>query len=207
MAALEQVMAHHEPNPAVVLGRNWNVPEPVAQRCNGACLRVSGRRSGGDVGTAMPGQRTQPASAYVSSRWRTRIHRQLARDRPKTLAHTQREAEIDGNTTLLALLDNILDYPCVPRRWHVPNWETPPPPVLPFEYHVGGTRLKLFSMLSTFARRRMSRPTNCASKFVFRPIRPVRHYCVKLRTNSTYWTSRCKGGCWQPKSLISWSPV
>src|SRR5699024_2050637 len=69
---------------------------------------------------------------------------------PILLGRTRREAEIDSNIALLSLLDEIMNYPGIPKRWHVPYWDTPPPPVLPLEYDINGTRLKLFSMLSTF---------------------------------------------------------
>lgn len=69
---------------------------------------------------------------------------------PVLLARTRREAEIKGNTALFDRLDEILDYPGVPRRWRTSDSHVSPPPVLPLEYAIGGNRLRLFSMLSTF---------------------------------------------------------
>lgn len=48
------------------------------------------------------------------------------------------------------MVDEIMAYPGVPARWRTPEWTTAPPPVLPLEYEIDGTRLRLFSMLSTF---------------------------------------------------------
>ncbi len=148
MAALELVMAHHEPNPAVVVDRNWNV-----LMHNDAMARAFFSIVGD-----MEAMWAQVCPDSEPNLLKLTFHPEGVRDYianwreigPVLLGRTRREAEIDGNVTLSALLDEILDYPGVPKRWLTPKWQTPPPPVLSLEYKTGGTRLRLFSMLSTF---------------------------------------------------------
>lgn len=148
MAALEQVMIHHEPNPAVVLDRNWNVLMHNDAMAS-AFVSLAGDLDSMWAKVCPDSEPNLLKLTFHPDGVRESIvnWREIG---PILLGRTRREAEIEGNTTLLALLDEILDYPGVPRRWHAPSWKTPPPPVLPFEYDIGGTRLKLFSMLSTF---------------------------------------------------------
>ncbi|MDN5874508.1 MAG: hypothetical protein L0H29_09035, partial [Sinobacteraceae bacterium] len=69
---------------------------------------------------------------------------------PLMLLRTRREAESQANEVLAALVDEILDYPGVLRRWRLQDWHQAPPPILPLEYAVGDARLRLFSMIATF---------------------------------------------------------
>lgn len=148
MAALEQVMTHHEPNPAIVVDRNWNV------LMHNDALRRAFLALVGDLDAMWA--RVCPDSE--PNLLKLTFHPEGVRDYilnwreigPLLLGRARREAEMDGNTTLTALLDDIGNYSGVPRRWHTPNWQTPPPPVLPLEYQVGDAQLNLFSMLSTF---------------------------------------------------------
>ncbi len=148
MAALELTLTHHEPNPAVVVDRTWNVLMHNNAFARALFVLV------GDLQTIWPkvcpdGKRNLLKLIFHPGGVRDYIANWLEIG-PMLLGRTRREAEIDGNATLAALLDEILDYPGVPRRCRTPNWQTPPPPVLPLEYKADGTRLRLFSMLSTF---------------------------------------------------------
>jgi len=147
LSALELVLAHHEPNPTVVVDRNWNV-----RMHNKAFARAFTML--GDMETIWA--RTCPDG--IPNLLKLTFHPDGVRDHianwheigPVLLGRTRREADIEGNATLSALLDEIMAYPGVPSRWRTPDWTTPPPPVLPLDYEIDGVRLRLFSMLSTF---------------------------------------------------------
>lgn len=147
LAALELILSHHEPNPTLVVDRHWNI-----RMHNNAVTHMFALL--GDM-PAIWAQVCPDAPPNVLKlmfhpagvrRFITNWH-EIG---PVMIGRTHRDAEIEGNDTLLALIDEILAYPGVPARWRTPDWKTTPPPVLPLEYQVDGTRLKLFSMLSTF---------------------------------------------------------
>jgi transcriptional regulator with XRE-family HTH domain len=145
--ALELLLKHHEPYPAVVVDRAWHLVTG-----NRAVQRVFGLF--GDVEALW--QRVCPdgrrnllkmtlhpegARPYIAN-WRDAA--------PVVIARSRREAEITGSRELKELLDEVLHYPGVPAEWRIPQWNAPTPPVLPLSFERDGMRLNLFSMISTF---------------------------------------------------------
>lgn len=147
-AALERVMAHHEPNPAVVVDRNWRVVMHN-KALHRAFTVLLGDLDAAWARVGPDGERNLLKLVFHPDGARGHIAN-WQEVGPILLGRARREAELDGNTELTALLDEIRAYPGIPKRWHTPEWQMTPPPVLPLEYDVDGTRLRLFSMMSTF---------------------------------------------------------
>ena len=145
--ALKLMLDHHEPNPASVVDREWNL-----LMGNPALVRVFGLV--GDV--AAMWQRVCPDG--VHNVLKVTFHPEGFRPyianfdeaAPVLLNRTRREAAACGSDKLLKLIDEILAYPGIPEAWRAPDWQAPPPPVLPLHLAKGELQLKLFSMITTF---------------------------------------------------------
>jgi transcriptional regulator with XRE-family HTH domain len=145
--ALKLMLDNLEPNPASVVDREWNL-----LMANRALVRVFGLV--GDVATMW--QRVCPDGPH--NVLKVTFHPEGFRPyivnfdeaAPVLLNRTRREAAACGSDKLVKLLDEILAYPGIPEAWRAPDWQAPPPPVLPLELAKGDLRLKLFSMITTF---------------------------------------------------------
>jgi transcriptional regulator with XRE-family HTH domain len=145
--ALQLMLDHSEPNPVSVVDRAWNV-----LMINRAMLRVFSlagdptklwQRVCGD------GPHNVLKMTFHPEGFRPFIVN-FDQAAPVLLNRTRREAAACNSEPLLRLLDEILAYPGIPDAWKVPDWQAPPPPVLPLELARGELRLKLFSMITTF---------------------------------------------------------
>lgn len=145
--ALEMTLKHHEPYPAVVVDREWNLV-----MTNNASLRLFGlldnpialwARTCGDgpqnvLKLTFHPQGLQP---YIAN-W--------ASLGPAMLNRVQREAAgapLSGST---ALLNDLLSYSSVPGHWKHPDWEQPLSPVLSMDIHKSGLTIRLFTMIASF---------------------------------------------------------
>jgi transcriptional regulator with XRE-family HTH domain len=146
-AALKLMLDNLEPNPATVVDREWN----VLMR-NEAAFKVFSlagdleqlwRKVCGD------GPRNILKLTFHADGFRPYIAN-FEEVAPVLLNRTRREAAACGGDALLKLIDEILEYPGIPAAWKAPDWQAPPPPVLPLELARGDLRLKLFSMVTTF---------------------------------------------------------
>lgn len=145
--ALRLMLEHHEPNPATVVDRDWN----LLMR-NDAAQRLLGLA--GDAEAIW--RRVCPDG--VHNVLRLTFHPEGLRPyianfdeaAPVLLNRTRREAAACGSASLLKLLDEVLAYPGIPEAWRAPDWQAPPPPVLPLELAKDGLRLRLFSTITTF---------------------------------------------------------
>jgi transcriptional regulator with XRE-family HTH domain len=145
--ALQLMLENLEPNPALVVDREWN----VLMR-NEAAFRVFSLT--GDLETLWrrvcgDGPRNILKLTFHPEGFRPFIAN-FAEAAPVLLNRTRREAAACGSDKLLHLIDEILAYPGIPEAWRAPDWQAPPPPVLPLELASGDLRLKLFSMITTF---------------------------------------------------------
>jgi len=143
--ALEQLLKHHEPFPAVVVDRAWNLV-----MANDSVSRVFGLLGNLDelydrvCGT---GQRNilkltfhpQGLQPFIAN------FNEIA---PPLLARTAREAL--EHPEVQTVLEEVLSYPGIPARWRVQEVHPLPLPVIPTEFRVGPVSVKLFSMLTTF---------------------------------------------------------
>lgn len=143
--ALELLLKHHEPFPAVVVDRAWNL-----FMTNAAVPRVFGLIGDLDaMWTAVcgDGPRNLLKATFHEAGFRPYIANfdEIA---PPILARTAREAlEHDD---VQAVLDEILRYPGLPRRLQQIDLDTRVPPVLPTHFRVNGIDLRMFSMMTTF---------------------------------------------------------
>lgn len=146
--ALELTLKHHEPYPAVVVDRDWNL---VMQ--NSASLRFFSLL--GDPATIWP--RTCPDGK--PNVMRLTFHSQGLRPYivnweqlgPAMLNRLRREAAmLSGAQGLSALVDELLSYPGIPEQWKIPDWEHPLTPILPMELEKDGMRVSLFTMIAMF---------------------------------------------------------
>jgi transcriptional regulator with XRE-family HTH domain len=140
-AAVERMLEAHEPYPAVVMDRHWNVvainaaagaffgwllaDREVEEPANVIRLIF-------DPGGLRPFIRNwhDIAEALVG-----RVHREAVGGFP------------DAET--VALLEQALAYPSVPTEWRIPDFRTPPLPVVPVEWDKDGLALTYFSTVTT----------------------------------------------------------
>lgn len=145
--ALELTLRHHEPYPAIVVNRDWDMlmTNQAAERMFGAFgdqeamwakVDPSGKRN--VLRHTFHPKGMQP---HIVN-WEEVVTVMLNR--------LQREAAMEpGNTSLKALLDEICAYPGMPKIGAT-IWQAPPPPILPVVVNLNGVVLKTFTMISTF---------------------------------------------------------
>lgn len=145
--ALRFMLDHHEPYPAIVVDREWNLV-----MTNTGLPRLFGLV--GDLEEAVAATCGDgPANVYrltfhpaglrpYISNWS-----QVA---PHLLQRLMRQATDTGSEASQALLEALLADPSLPRQWGGPAFDEPLEPVLPLELSVAGHALRLFSVISTF---------------------------------------------------------
>ena len=143
--ALELMLRHHEPYPAIVIDRSWNV-----FMHNDAITRVFGVL--GDV-EAMWQRVCDDGPRNIL---KLTLHplglqpyiRNLAEIAPAILARVAREA-LDY-PAVSATLEEVLAYPGIPARWRSIDLRAPQAPVISTVIGVGHICLSLFTTLTTF---------------------------------------------------------
>lgn len=140
-AAVERLLDGHEPYPAVVMDRRWNVV-----RTNSAAEQLFGWLLGDRELDEPPNVirfmfHSELLRPYLSN-WEAvaesliqRVHREAVGGVP------DRDA--------VALLDEVLAYPGVPTGWRVPDFRSPPLPVVPVEFEKDGIAVSYFSTITT----------------------------------------------------------
>ena len=138
-AALERVLRHHEPYPAVVMDRHWNVIQT-----NEAAAAMFEFLLDGDAPGDPPNvvrlmfTRLRP---YVANWDQTgealiqRVHREAV------------GGVADAGTR--GLLDEVLALPDVPPEWRRPDFASTSLPLVPVELSKDGVELAYFSMVTT----------------------------------------------------------
>ncbi len=141
--ALEMMLYHHQPYPAVVLDAQWNLV-----MCNAAWEALLATL-GADLWERVGG-RNVVLLCFHPLGLQTRL-RNWDTAATLILARLQREvAAAPANGELRSLLDRVLSMPGLPSQWRSQAWPTLPPPMLQLELDLGPLGLKLFSMISTF---------------------------------------------------------
>jgi transcriptional regulator with XRE-family HTH domain len=138
--AVELLMAQLEPYPVLVLDRHWNT-----LKMNAGANRFLALFPGCDSGTPHNGVRLvfQPQGLrpfienwdVVAARIIRRIHREVA-DNP-------------SDETLKRLLQELLDYPEVPSRWHMSDLGGASPPFLTINYRCKNSTFRFFTFLTS----------------------------------------------------------
>jgi transcriptional regulator with XRE-family HTH domain len=137
-SALERVLAHQEPYPAVVMDRHWDI-----SRANEAAQAMFAFLLDGDV----------PPVANVVRLMFTRLRPFVANfdvTGEALIARVHREAVggiPDPRTT--ALLEEVLAEPGIPPAWRTPDFLVAAPPVLPIEFRKGAVAVSYFSLVTT----------------------------------------------------------
>lgn len=141
-AALERMLAVHEPFPAMVVDRAWNLV--MANRSLPKMFELLGGMDAMAArvgGTNMLRMTLHPEGLrpYILNFDETAAHL-LARSAHEALEHP----------ALDELLREVLRYPGLPGRGRSIDWSTPMMPVLPMRVGLGGIELSLFTTLTTF---------------------------------------------------------
>jgi transcriptional regulator with XRE-family HTH domain len=138
-AALDRVLTRHEPHPAVVMDRYWN----VLLTNDAAAAMFAWLLDGADAG--------DPPNVVRLMFTRLRPHVANWEQTGEALVQrVHREAVggvADAQTT--RLLDEVLALPDVPAAWRTPDFATTPLPILPVELAKGGVEVSYFSLVTT----------------------------------------------------------
>ena len=139
--AVEFILAQHEPYPAIVLDRHWNVLMANAGTERFLALFPECAPPGPANGPRMifHPQGLRPfIEDWEDLAWRLiqRLHREAASN-PADMATR-------------ALLDELLSYPGVPGHWRMPDLERAPAPLLSVAYRHKDRTLRFFSTITTF---------------------------------------------------------
>ena len=138
-AALDRLLEHHEPHPAVVMDRHWNVLRTNRAADALFAWLLDGAPAGEppNVVRLMFG----PLRPHVANWAQTgealvqRVHREAVGGVPDLV--TRR------------LLDEVLARPGIPAAWRRPDFAKTPLPVLPVEFDKDGLERSYFSMVTT----------------------------------------------------------
>jgi transcriptional regulator with XRE-family HTH domain len=139
--AVDSILRHQEPYPAVVMNRHWDIvaSNAAASRVFARFLATPDQPSPLNVVRLMfgptglrPSVRNWEAVAEALVR---RVHREAVGGAP------------DAATA--ALLQEVLAYPGVPSRWRAPDLETPLLPFLPVSFAAPDLELNYFSAITT----------------------------------------------------------
>jgi transcriptional regulator with XRE-family HTH domain len=144
-AAVERLLAHHEPFPAFVVDRGWNLllGNRAAERMVGLLgspeqvwRRVCGDAPPNPFKLTFHPDGLRPLIANIAALG------------PALLARARLEALEEP--AMAALLDVVLAYPGIPARWKLAEPATHPPPVMVVKMRLDGAVLNFFTMLSSF---------------------------------------------------------
>jgi len=139
-AAVDRILAHHAPFPAVVKDRHWNLVtanEP-ARAMFGWLLGERAAEPANVVRLMFDPEGLRPHVANwdeVAGMLIQRVHREAAGGTP----------DLDTRD----LLDEALAQPGVPRAWHTPDFVPAPTPVLPIVFAKDGLTLSYFTMVTS----------------------------------------------------------
>jgi transcriptional regulator with XRE-family HTH domain len=143
-AAVSRMLAHHEPFPAVVLDRHWNITQ-----ANASATAMFAYLLGGPGPGPGPGDKVSNVVRLMFTALRPRVSNwdEIA---PALLQRVHREA-VGGvpDDATRALLDEVLNLPDIPDRWRTPDLDAPLVPVVPVHFDRDGVRVRYFSMVTT----------------------------------------------------------
>jgi transcriptional regulator with XRE-family HTH domain len=138
--ALDTILRHHEPFPAVVLNRHWTILQTntAAQRFFGFLLGSKPALSPNVLRMIFDPEGLRPLITNwesVAERLIHRVHREAIGGVPDV--ETQE------------LLRQALAFPGVPRRFRTPDLETPLSPIVPIGFRKGALTFEYFSTVTT----------------------------------------------------------
>jgi len=143
--ALQRLLTHHEPYPALVMDRGWNL-----LMTNRALERLTALQ--GDPAALWQRTCGDGPRNMLKLTFHPRGLRPLITNMAEVGSHLLSRARLEAleEPAVAQLLDEILAYPDTPARWKVAEPASYTPPVLATQMRLGEVRLNLFTMLSTF---------------------------------------------------------
>lgn len=144
--ALNLILEHHNPYPAIVVDRHWNLLD-----ANRATLSLFSLLGDMDALWKAVGGSTPNIMRLTFHRAGLRpFIENWAELAPLMLQRLQREALADNSPVLQDLLQELQGDPEIPREWIRHNPSQRLAPVVPMALRVGDLSIRLFSMLTTF---------------------------------------------------------
>jgi transcriptional regulator with XRE-family HTH domain len=140
-AALDRMLTAHEPFPAVVMDRHWNV---VSANCAADAFfgwLLGERDVEGPANVIRLMFDPEGLRPFVAN-WEAAAEALIQR------VHREAVGGVPDPETL-ALLDEALAYPDVPSKWLSPDFGTPALPIVPVEFEKDGCALSYFSTVTT----------------------------------------------------------
>ena len=142
--ALDFMLEQHEPFPAFVVDRHWNL-----LRANRGGQRFAGFLLDSPPFEPDPDQPVNLADAFLApepmrplfTNWREVVHH--------FIRGVRADALMDGTEETRALFDRLLGYPDVRAVLDAAPTDGSPDPVLAMDIEKGGTRMRLFTTLAT----------------------------------------------------------
>jgi transcriptional regulator with XRE-family HTH domain len=140
-AALERMLTAHEPYPAVVMDRHWNVTEANSAGKALFAWLLAGQDPDDPANVIRMVFDPNGIRPFVSN-WEAVAETLVQR------VHREAVGGVPDSATL-ALLDDALAYPDVPSEWGSPGLESHPLPVVPVEFQRDRVALSYFSTVTT----------------------------------------------------------
>lgn len=140
---LEAVLRSHEPFPAIVVDRGWDVV-----RANESAMRFTATMIDPNSSVVAAGVNAIKVILHPDGVRRFIVNwRQVATAALRRLDHEITARPTDA--VLHALRDEVLQYPDVADLRHTPERPTADDLLVPFHYRIGDVELKLFSTIAT----------------------------------------------------------
>jgi transcriptional regulator with XRE-family HTH domain len=137
--ALERMLSHHEPHPAVVMDRHWNIV-----RANAAADELFGWL----LGDADPDEQANVVRLMFGP---LRPHVANWEETGEALVQRVLREAVGGvpDRDTRRLLDEVLSLDGIPARWRTPDFARTPLPLLPIHFAKDGRELRYFSLVTT----------------------------------------------------------
>jgi transcriptional regulator with XRE-family HTH domain len=140
-AALDRVLRHHEPFPAVVLDRHWDILMANAAATAMFAWLLGRERSERPTNVLRVMFDPDGLRPFVAN-WEQVAEALVQR------AHREAIGGVPDPRTA-ALLQELLALPGVPDHWRTPDLTAAPLPVIPVEFRKGRLAVSYFSMVTT----------------------------------------------------------
>jgi hypothetical protein len=135
--ALDRMLEHHEPHPAVVMDRHWDI--------------VRSNRAADTLFTWLLDGETHPPNVVRLMFGPLRPHVANWEQAGEALVQRVHREALGGVPDLITrrLLDEVLALPGIPDAWRTPDFATTPLRLLPVIFAKDGRELSYFSMVTT----------------------------------------------------------
>ena len=145
--ALDYILAQHEPYPAFVVDRRWNL-----LRANRGAARLSELLTGPVPAAPATAEAGEPVNLAVSLMAPDGL-RPFIINWPEVALYFLRgvkaDANADGTPETAELLQQLLSFPGVPDLSEAVSPEEDPAPIVPIHFHSGTIDLRLFTTIAT----------------------------------------------------------